>query len=205
MVKEMHHIKSLQQILPRAKPQDLLKCRKMLGFDHRPLPGKDQEDSWVFYWSTCSKGVTTTGYPIQVQNSPVILTSPNFVFPRDKITVSKWTEEPSLDSFPACDWESTTAMRRGMTSGFTGRWFYLFVGQHDFGQLSRCSRFLLGVGLWGEEQIVAPGETDLRGPVRTGFLSGSQPQLLVLVGCLLGKRNTERTWRWMSQVRKPAM
>lgn len=41
---------------------------------------------------------------------------------------------------------------------------------------------LLGVGLWGEEQIVAPGEMDLRGPVSTGSLSGSQPQTLTAVG-----------------------
>jgi len=56
------------------------------------------------------------------------------------------------------------------------------VGQNDFGQLSLCSGFLLGVGLWGAEGIVAPGEMDLRAPVGTRSLSGSQLQTPTAVG-----------------------
>lgn len=72
-------------------------------------------------------------------------------------------------------------MWRGMTSGFTGRWFYLFVGQNDFGQLSLLW-ISAGCCTLGWEQIVAPGEMDLRGPVSTSLLSGSHPQTPTAVG-----------------------
>lgn len=97
--------------------------------------------------------------------------------PIDKIMVSKWTKEPSLDFFPICAWETVTATWRGMIYVkiilfICGQGFY--YGQK---KVSFCPGFLLSVGLWGEESVMGPGETDLKGTCKMHWIPvWKQPQ-----------------------------
>lgn len=123
--------------------------------------------------------MTATGCSTEAQNSPGILASPDFTFPRGKAAVSKRIERLNPDPSPA------PGRWLGEHRGGAQRDASGFTGQNNFGRLSLCFGLHLAVGLRDEEQVVGrgiQGGLGARGP-QPGA-SPSLPQLRGLVLCL---------------------